>query len=100
MNYLNKNNMKKIDFSKLKVEVRIEEYSNIDVRKDLGNMLFNMANTLELDHLSRKVFNAPNKPVNLDGEEYRLLMQALQNGAAKYSIIKAIESNAKDVSLD
>ena len=88
--------MKQIDFSKLEIEKSIGVFECIDVRKDLGNMIFASANTIELDQLSRKVFNAPCEAIELNDAEYGLLMQVLRNGCARYNVIQAIEMAAKE----
>ena len=89
--------MKQIDFSKLKMEVAIGEYSDEDVRSALGNMLFRNATTLELDHLARKIFNAPQEPIHLEESEMRMIVETLRQSNGRYSFIRAIEENAKDV---
>ena len=83
--------MKQIDFSNLKIEKSIGVFECVDVRKDLGNMIFASANTIELDQLSRKVFNAPCGATELSNAEYGLLMQALRSGFVRYNVIQAIE---------
>ena len=90
--------MKQIDFSRLKMEVRIGEYGSVDARKDLGNFIFANASNLETDQLSRKIFNSSNEPVKLDDGEYGMMMNCLRQNGAKYSVIKAIEGNVKDIS--
>lgn len=47
----------KIDFTKLEVEVRIDEFQKQDVREALGNLLFSEAVTVSLDELARRIFN-------------------------------------------
>ena len=55
--------MKQINLSKLKVELAIGEFRTVDVRKELGNVLFAKATTLEQDELSRK-------DIQLDGRRH------------------------------
>ena len=88
--------MKRVDFSNLNMEVRIGEYRRLDSRKELGNVLFSNANTLELDQLARKIFNAPKGEIEVSDQEYDLLIQTLQIGTVKYSVIEAIKSGIKD----
>ena len=88
--------MKQIDFSKLKMEVAIGEYSDEDVRSALGNMLFRNASSLELDQLARKIFNAPQEPIQLEETELRMIAETLRQSNARYSFIQAIEQNAKE----
>lgn len=88
--------MKKIDFSNLKMEVRIGEYNHLDIRKELGNALFSNATSLEVDQLARKVFNAPIGSIELDNQEYDLLLQTLGSTGLKFAAITAIKDNVKD----
>lgn len=84
--------MKKIDFSQLKVEVNIGEFIGVDVRRDLGNLLFSAANTLEADMLSRKIHGAPAaSKVEFDDAECSLLLNLLPKAGVRYAVIKAIE---------
>ena len=94
-NIINLKYMKQIDFSKLDLEVKIGVFQNVDTRKDLGNMLFNNANSLELDALSRRIFDAPNKAIELNDAEYGMMMQSLRSSGARYSVIKALENAEK-----
>ena len=89
--------MKQIDFSKLKMEVAIGEYSDEDVRSALGNMLFRNATTLELDQLARKIFNAPQETIILEESEFRMIIDTMKQNGGRYSFIQAIEQNAKEV---
>lgn len=88
--------MKQINFSKLEIEKSIGVFEYIDVRKDLGNIIFSNANTLELDQLSRKVFNAPCEEIELNDAEYALFMQTLRSGCVRYNVIQAIEMKEKE----
>ena len=89
--------MKRIDFSSLEMEIRIGEYNHLDLRKELGNVLFANATTLEVDQLARKVFNAPEGEIEVNSQEYDLLIQSLQTGAVKFSVIKAIQEGVKEI---
>jgi hypothetical protein len=89
--------MKKIDFSKLKMEVRIGEFEPVDVRKDLGNVLFSRANTLELDTLSRSIYNAPFDNIELNDGEYGQILHTLKHAVVPYALIQAIENGVKEV---
>jgi len=88
--------MKQIDFSKLEIEVEIGKFSHEDVRAALGNMLFRNATSLETDQLARKIFNAPQEPVELEDSELRMILDSLHQSAGRYSFIKAIKENAKE----
>jgi len=92
---------KKINFSNVRWEATIGEFSIMDARKDVGNMLFINAPTLELDELARKIYNSTNEGIILTEEEFSLMMNTLLQGkAARYSLIKALRETAVDVTAD
>lgn len=89
--------MKQINFSKLKIEVAIGEFRTVDARKELGNVLFAKATTLEQDELSRKIFNSPEEAgVSLSDSEYESMLNELQSSGVRYSVINAIKESVKD----
>lgn len=88
--------MKQINFSELRIEVAIGEFKLVDVRKELGNLVFSSAVTLEDDTLARKIFGAPSGIVEYSDEEIERLLSVLRSKEAKYSVIKAIECASDD----
>ena len=88
--------MKQINLSKLKVELAIGEFQSVDVRKELGNVLFAKATTLEQDELSRKIFNSSEGGVSLSDSEYESMLNELQSSGVRYSVINAIKESVKD----
>ena len=88
--------MKQVDFSKLKIEVAIGEFRTVDVRKELGNVLFAKATTLEQDGLSRKIFNSSEGGVTLSDSEYESMLNELQSSGVRYSVVNAIKDSVKD----
>lgn len=89
--------MKQINLSKLKVELAIGEFRTVDVRKELGNVLFAKATTLEQDELSRKIFNSTEDGITLSDSEYESMLNELQSSGVRYSVINAIKENATAV---
>lgn len=89
--------MKQINFSKLKIEAAIGEFRTVDARKELGNVLFAKATTLEQDELSRKIFNSPEEAgVSLSDSEYESMLNELQASGIRYSVVNAIKDSVKD----
>lgn len=89
--------MKQINLSKLKVELAIGEFRTVDVRKELGNVLFAKATTLEQDELSRKIFNSTEDGITLSDSEYESMLNELQSSGVRYSVVNAIKENATAV---
>ena len=85
-----------INFSKLKIEIEIGEFRTIDARKELGNVLFAKATTLEQDELSRKIFNSPEDGITLSDSEYESMLNELQSSGVRYSVVNAIKDSVKD----
>ena len=89
--------MKQINLSKLKIEVAIGEFRTVDVRKELGNVLFAKATTLEQDELSRKIFNSTEDGITLSDSEYESMLNELESSGVRYSVVNAIKENATAV---
>ena len=88
--------MKQINFSKLKIELAIGEFRTVDVRKELGNVLFAKATTLEQDELSRKIFNSSEGGVSLSDSEYESMLNELQSSGVRYSVVNAIKESIRE----
>ena len=52
-------NMKRIDFSRIKLEVEPGRFEVLDQRRAFGNAIYGRSLTLELDTLARKVYTLP-----------------------------------------
>lgn len=85
-----------INLSKLEIEVAIGEFRTIDARKELGNVLFAKATTIEQDELSRKIFNSSEDGVTLSDSEYESMLNELQSSGVRYSVVNAIKESVKD----
>lgn len=85
-----------INLSKLEIEVAIGEFRTIDARKELGNVLFAKATTIEQDKLSRKIFNSSEDGVTLSDSEYESMLNELQSSGVRYSVVNAIKESVKD----
>ncbi|WP_314791401.1 hypothetical protein [Tannerella forsythia] len=85
-----------INLSKLEIEVAIGEFRTVDARKELGNVLFAKATTLEQDELSRKIFNSPEDGITLSDSEYESMLNELQSSGVRYSVVNAIKDSVKD----
>lgn len=47
--------MKKINFKAIEIEVNIDDFQKLDISKEIANILFQNAPSLEIDELSRKI---------------------------------------------
>jgi hypothetical protein len=81
-------NMKRINFKQIKTEVNIGEYREMDFTKEVGNVLFRAAQSLEQDAFSRKV-HAADGEIEVTEEELSFLQEAI-NGALVFRARKAI----------
>lgn len=89
--------MKRIDFQNFKAEIEIGRFETIDVRKEFGNVLFANATTLEQDELARRIFHSTSDGIEITEQEIEAIRKVFQSAGIRYSVIKAIDENAKDV---
>lgn len=84
--------MKKVDFSRLRVEWPIGVFTTYDGRKEIGNLIYKDASTLELDSLARKIHGAKEEqPLELTDEEMEHVTGVLKRLGVAYYFIAAIE---------
>ena len=90
-------NMKRIDFSRIKLEVEPGRFEVLDQRRAFGNAIYAESFTLDVDALARKVYFAPaGKEETFSEDEFALLIQRL-TGKFIYSIIRDVKNAAIDV---
>ncbi len=83
--------MKQVFFNKIKMETSIGEFRDVDLRKELGNLVFSNALTIEEDSFARRIHDAPDEGTECSGAELERLMEILKSAGVKYAVIKAIE---------
>ena len=89
--------MKRIDFSRIKLEVEPGRFEVLDQRRAFGNAIYAESFTLDVDALARKVYFAPaGKEETFSDDEFALLIQRL-TGKFIYSIIRDVKNAAIDV---
>ncbi len=89
--------MKRIDFSRIKLEVEPGRFEVLDQRRAFGNAIYAESFTLDVDALARKVYFAPaGKDETFSDDEFALLIQRL-TGKFIYSIIRDVKNAAIDV---
>ena len=88
--------MKRINFQCLKAEIEIGRFETIDVRKEFGNVLFANATTLEQDELARRIFHSKSDGIEIAEQEIEAIRKVFQAAGIRYSVVKAIEENARD----
>lgn len=84
----------KVDFSKLELETRIDQFDNLDLREDVGNIVFATATTIAEDELARRIYKSKG-PVELTEREYEMLMQSLRTNQVAFRLVSAIERQVK-----
>ena len=89
--------MKRINFQCFKAEIEIGRFETIDVRKEFGNVLFANATTLEQDELARRIFHSTSDGIEIAVQEIEAIRKVFQAAGIRYSVIKAIDENAKEV---
>lgn len=87
--------MKRINFKKLKTEVSIGVFQEIDMTKEIGNLLFKNANSIEMDALARRIYSSEGE-IEIDGDEFEQMKRALSPILLQFAK-DAIESNTKEV---
>ncbi|WP_314951094.1 hypothetical protein [Tannerella forsythia] len=88
--------MKRINFQCFKAEIEIGRFETIDVRKEFGNVLFANATTLEQDELARRIFHSKSDGIEIAEQEIEAIRKVFQAAGIRYSVVKAIEENARD----
>nr|DAY19683.1 MAG TPA: hypothetical protein [Caudoviricetes sp.] len=88
--------MKRINFQCFKAEIEIGRFETIDVRKEFGNVLFANATTLEQDELARRIYHSTSDGIEIAEQEIEAIRKVFQAAGIRYSVVKAIEENARD----
>lgn len=83
--------MKKIDFTKLPIEVQIDEYKEQNVAKLMANAMFPKIANMDEDTLVRKIYHADG-PLDFSDDELAILEGLMQRSAIIYSVQRAINS--------
>lgn len=81
--------MKRVNFKELSVEVEIDVYETMDLRKEIGNTMHRQAVTIPMDELARKIYHS-DSPVDIENEEYGLMMSIISKSFALI-VLQAIE---------
>ncbi|WP_143596046.1 hypothetical protein [Tannerella forsythia] len=76
--------------------MEIGRFETIDVRKEFGNVLFANATTLEQDELARRIFHSKSDGIEIAEQEIEAIRKVFQAAGIRYSVVKAIEENARD----
>lgn len=84
----------RLDFTKLEVETRIEQFDVLDLREDIGNIVFATATTIAEDEIARRIYKSKG-PIELTEREYEQLMQSLRTNQVAYRLVSAIERQVK-----
>ncbi len=84
----------KIDFSKLQVETRIEQFDELDLREDIGNILFSNASTLAEDELARRIYKSEGA-VEMTEKEAEMLVNSLKASKVVFRVVQAVEKQLK-----
>lgn len=83
----------KVDFSKVEVEVLIDEFKELDLRKELGNALHLEAQTIPVDDLARTIYYSEGEveiPENCI-EEFKKIVSALSPLRIRRALLKIID---------
>jgi hypothetical protein len=88
--------MKLINFKEMNVEVEIGNFHIQDVRKGIGNLLFQQARTIEIDELARKIY-ASERDVEIPDDLFSEMMTVMEGSQLLYRVKKAIIDNAVNV---
>lgn len=92
--------MKKIDFTKLQIEVQIGEYKEQDVAKLMANAMFPKIANMDEDTLVRKIYHAEGE-LDFSDEELAILESLMQRSGIIYAVQRAINDiDADDAQVE
>ncbi|MDR1402658.1 MAG: hypothetical protein LBJ60_03005 [Tannerellaceae bacterium] len=83
--------MGKINFKKLRIETQIGVFQEVDLTKDLGNIVFSGATKIEEDNLARAIHGSDEDGLNLSEQDCTMLINIAKNAGVKYSVISALQ---------
>ena len=87
--------MKQLDFKELKVRIGIEETEVHDLRKEVGNALYRLAETVPMAELAKKIYYSEGV-MEITDDDFDKMMD-LFNGKFKRFIIDSINENVKNI---
>lgn len=87
--------MKQLDFKELKVRIGIEEIEIHDLRKEVGNSLYRLAETVPMAELAKKIYYSDGV-MEITDDDFDKMMD-LFNGKFKRFIIDSINENVKNI---
>ena len=81
--------MKQVNFKELNVEVGVDEFQEMDMRKEIGNAIHRQAVTVPMADLARKIFDGE-EAIGISDEDYGMMLSVVSKS---FSLIisKAIE---------
>ena len=86
--------MKRINFKKLKVEIKIGVYENMDVAEQIGNTLHQESVTVPMSDLARKIYYSESY-VKISDDLFEGMINIL-NGRYKQFVIDALMEASKE----
>ena len=87
--------MKKIDFAQLKVETSIDCFEDQDLRKDIGNALHRVSESVPMSDLARKIYYSE-EAIEVSDDDCKTMMNLLGRLFKKF-IIDALIRSTQDV---
>lgn len=88
--------MKSINFKEINLEVGVDTFRVMDLRKVIGNMVFNNAYDIPTYDLSRAIYYSEG-PFEMSIDTYDLFMEAVAKARPVMSIIKALKDNTIEI---
>lgn len=90
--------MKQVNFKELSVEVEIDNFQLMDLRKDIGNSLHRQAVTVPMADLARNIYHSE-EAIELSDEDYSMMLSVVSNSFALI-VSKAIERDTVEVKIE
>ena len=87
--------MKKIDFTKLNVETQIDFFEEMNIAKELGNVLHANTSDLGMDELARAIYRSDTE-VEMDDALYSEMMDILKSVGLSIAYLTAIKNAVSD----
>ena len=86
--------MKQVNFKELSVEIEIDKFQNIDLRKEIGNAIHRQAVTVPMSELARKIYYSEGD-VSMTDEDYSMMISVVSKSFALI-VTKAVERSTID----
>lgn len=90
--------MKQVNFKSLKVEIRIDEFDTLDLRKEIGNAIHRQATDIAVADLSRSIYYSDG-PIEIDDENYNSIMQIIEKSFALL-VSQAVKNATKTIKME